>query len=151
MRLRWLLAAAMVTAGCGSSQVPPPSPACLESPAAVLAALDRDPVALADGTTLVQCVQRARSDGELQSVGVAFSRAAERLRSRLRQPNAIGAARQLGHLVGVTRRGAATTNGVLLELVRRIESTAGRALGDAGAQEQRAFDAGLRASEAASG
>lgn len=145
MRLRWVVAAAAV-AGCGASGVPPPSPACLESPDAVLAALEQTPVALPDGTTLSECIDRSRSDGELQSVGVAFSRAAERLRTAMRDaPDEVPPSRRLGYLVGATRKGGSKTNGVLAELVRRIESTAGRALDDVGPEGQRAFAAGEKA------
>jgi len=58
------------------------------------------------------------------------------------------ASRQLGYLVGATRRGGKATNGVLAELVRRIESTAGRGLDDVGPDGLRAFTEGERAGAA---
>lgn len=112
------LALAALAAGCGSEPEPLPA-ACSDGPKAVLAALADAPgaVALADGTLLSECVGRASDDAELQMVGFAFTPVADRLAAR-RSP---GAALQLGFLVGAVRRGASESNGVSLELVRRME------------------------------
>jgi hypothetical protein len=76
-------------------------------------------VRLRDGTRLSECVSRALDQGHLQSVGGVFTLAATDLAARA--PNESAAALQLGYLVGATRRGAATTNGIGLELAHRIE------------------------------
>jgi len=87
----------------------------------VLRALRTAPrdVRLSDGTRLSECVSGASDDAELQQIGFAFTPAADRL-ARTRDERS---AFRLGYLVGAVRRGAATTNGVHLELVRRLEST----------------------------
>lgn len=112
------VALAALLAGCGSEPARLP-PACSDGPEAVLAALEDAPgaVALSDGTLLSECVERASDDAELQMVGFALTPVADRLAAR-RTP---GAALQLGFLVGAVRRGAAGSNGVSLELVRRME------------------------------
>jgi hypothetical protein len=106
--------------GCGNTQHAPAA-TCTESPQAVEAALTHAPgsVRLRDGTRLSQCVSRALDEGQLQSVGAVFTLAATDLAARAR--NESGAALKLGYLVGATRRGAATTNGVGLQLAHRVE------------------------------
>lgn len=117
------LCVAALATGCGSSTTQP-SPACTESAQAVEAALARAPgaVRLRDGTRLSQCVSQAVDQGPLQDVGATFLLAATDLDTRGRTDHV--AALQLGYLVGATRRGASTTNGVALELQRRIEHAA---------------------------
>ena len=116
-----LAAAGAVAAGCGEDR-PPLSPACTEGAGAILRALARapGPVRLADGTRLSDCVTRAYGDGELQSLGFSLTPAADRLAAAPTPRSAL----QLGYLVGAIRRGAARTNGVHVELVRRLEGTA---------------------------
>lgn len=114
--------AAMIgaAAGCGSSVKPLP-PACSDGPSAIVRALASAPgsVRLGDGTPLSDCVARAYDDGEVQQLGFSFTPAADRLAAR----RTAAAALQLGYLVGAVRRGAARTNGVQGELVRRLEAT----------------------------
>ena len=116
------LPAAMVllAAGCGGGPKALP-PACSDGPGAIVRALAAAPgaVRLGDGTPLSECVVRAYGDGEVQQLGFSLTPAADRLAAR-RTP---GAALQLGYLVGAVRRGAARTNGVQGELVRRLEQT----------------------------
>jgi hypothetical protein len=112
---------ALLVAGCGEGRPDPLPPACSDGPDKVLAALRGAPgeVALYDGTRLSTCVERAFDDAEIQQLGYSFTPAADRLAER-----ATGAAAfQLGFLVGAVRRGAAHSNGVHLELVRRLENT----------------------------
>jgi hypothetical protein len=45
----------------------------------------------------------------------------------------------------VTQKGAARTNGVMAELVRRIEIVAGRTIDDASPEARRAIEAGMAA------
>ena len=111
--------------GCGGSDSSDGVPvACVESSAAIERALAAAPdeVTLGDGTRLSQCVAQASSDADLQTFGGLATAVAERLEQRAAADTA--AALQLGYLVGATRRGARTTNGVMLELVRRIERSA---------------------------
>lgn len=120
--------AACATAGCG----PGPTPladGCTGDGRSVDRALVAAPrrVALPDGTALSRCIADGTDDAEMQEVGITFHRTAERLYDRLDRGDR-GAAVELGYLVGATRRGAARTNGVMAELVRRIELVAGRAL-----------------------
>jgi hypothetical protein len=113
------LALAALVAGGGSEpeQLPP---ACGAGPDEVTAARAKAPgaVALTDGTLLSDCVAKATDDADLQMVGLALTPAADRLATRGDERSAL----RLGFLVGAVRRGASTSNGVSLELVRRMES-----------------------------
>jgi hypothetical protein len=130
------VAALLVAAGCGEEDTAL-APACTDGADAVVAALERapQPVRLADGTRLSECVDRARTDIELQSLGTVLTAAAERLADERR-------AVALGYLVGAARRGARHNSGVSIELVRRLEN-AGTRLGD-----DPALQRGLNAGEA---
>ncbi len=114
--------ALLLLAGCGSGRDPLPS-ACLVSGTELGRALDPapNPVALRDGTRLSACLERASSDGELQSLGVALTTVAGRLQRQA--PRDPAAAARLGYLIGAVRRGAAESNGVSIELGRRLERT----------------------------
>lgn len=126
-KLTPLLALALI--GCSADGHPTPSPACSDTPASIEQALRSAParVSLADGTTLSACVERARDDAQLQDIGSALSTAADELASRAGTRGNAAAAVQLGYLVGAARRGAARTNGVAAELVRRLEQAASSA------------------------
>ena len=119
--------AAAALAACGSPAPTPVSDSCTSSTTTIVTALRTAPrdVALPDGTRLSDCIRNALDEGELQDVGLTFSQAAERLRTR-----ALGgdhaAALQLGYLVGAVRSGAKRTQGVMAELQRRIELVGGR-------------------------
>jgi hypothetical protein len=124
-RLVIVLAAAVAAAGCGAAEPPPMAASCTGEPQTIVRALGAAPgeVTLSDGARLSACVDSARSDADLQNVGVAFSRAAEDLEG----PALLGderAALQLGYLVGAARKGAARSSGVGAELVRRLERSA---------------------------
>ena len=140
-----LLIAALATLGCGRDESPPP-PGCDDADQG-LAALRKAPGAarLDNGTALSTCVRQAFSDADLQSIGIAFTAMADSLARRAATSDA--AALQMGYLVGATRRGAAHTNGVQAELVRRIEQAT--LLDDtAPAARRAAFDRGLAAGRA---
>jgi hypothetical protein len=123
----WLAGALMLAefaTGCNSQAKLPAS--CVASGAAgVLRALKDAPghVALADGTLLSTCVERATGDADLQNVGAVLTDAADRLTREL--PASDAAALQLGYLAGAVARGAAQTPGVQAELARRVESAIG--------------------------
>jgi hypothetical protein len=80
-------------------------------------------------------VERGSSNAELQSLGVVFTNAAERLVDS-------GDALALGYLVGAARRGAEHTSGIQVELVRRLESAGRRA------RDEQALQRGERAGQA---
>ena len=133
-------AVALVAAGCGGAGGESLPLGCQEGPGAVVTALRAapEPVTLSDGTPLSACVSGATgSDADLQSIGLTFSTAAERL-------VADGDALALGYLVGATRRGSDATAGIALELVRRLESSARQVTG----ADRSALREGLRAGEA---
>lgn len=135
---------ALALASCGDS-TPQLDGACTESPAAIERALRRAPrpVALTTGTRLSQCVSAARSDGELQTLGLTLTRTADALARRAEEGDQ-QAALALGYLVGAARRGAADTGGIHAELQRRLER-AGAFLDEAGAAIAAALDRGVRA------
>jgi hypothetical protein len=122
----WAAAAvvAAVAAGCGGNGDPPPA-ACSAGARAVLGALQRAPdnVALEDGTLISTCVERSLDTGEMQTLGFTYVAVANSELKRMADSNA--AALRLGFLVGAVRRGAKRTNGVQLELVRRLDQVAG--------------------------
>jgi predicted small lipoprotein YifL len=112
---------AVLLAGCGQSKPDPLPPACSNGPDEIVRALRDAPdhVALSDGTSLSDCVRQAFDDAEVQLLGYSFTPAADTLAGRA----TADAAFQLGYLLGAVRKGAGETNGVHLELVRRIEGT----------------------------
>jgi hypothetical protein len=147
MRARWLSLACIAASAtaCGSNDAPIP-PACASGSSAIERALRAAPghVALSDGTLLSECVERATSDADLQTFGELATTVAEQLEARSsREPHA---ALELGYLVGATRRGAATTNGIHLELARRLERSGAEV---SGAEAQAQLLRGLRAGERA--
>ena len=138
-----LAGVALAAPGCSGPGPSPIAAACTASAEGVLAALAAAPgaVVLEDGSPLSRCIADGTDDGELQTVGITFSQAAERLRVTAETDPV--AALQLGYLAGVTRKGAARTNGVMAELVRRIEIVAGRTVDDATPEARRALERGL--------
>jgi hypothetical protein len=119
-----LVALALGAAGCRTAEPKLPA-SCRDRPERLAAALRAAPapVRLADGTRLSTCLRRARSDAELQDVGTTFTQVADGLATRVGRSDA--AALQLGYLIAAARRGAQRTNGVGLELQRRLEQTVG--------------------------
>lgn len=114
--------AALAAAGCGEEATLPS--ACSQATAdEVLQLLAAAPerAALPDGTLLSQCVDRAEDDGALQTLGLTFVAAADRLAAQLgRDPDA---AFRLGFLIGAAERGAGPTGGLQGELVHRLQQT----------------------------
>ncbi len=115
------LAAAVLLAGCGKREPEPVPTSCVGEGSVLLTALARAPraVALPDGTRLSRCVSTARSDGDLQSLGISLGRVADALRARAATD--AGAALQLGYLAGAVRAGARrASNGIADQLARRM-------------------------------
>jgi hypothetical protein len=119
-----LVLAVLGMAACSTSQPKLPA-SCRDEPDRIAAALRvaPAPVRLPDGTRLSTCLQRARSDAELQDVGITFTHVADALAARVAGSDT--AALQLGYLIAAAGRGAARTNGVGVELQRRLEQTVG--------------------------
>jgi hypothetical protein len=138
---------AVAVSGCTSDK-PPVSDSCTASTDAIEQALGRAParVTLRDGTPLSACIHDAENDADLQSVGIVFSQAAERLRVRA-QAGDLRAAAGVGYVAGAVRRGAHGTMGVAAELQRRVELVAGRLEDDAPPRVDAAVERGLRAGE----
>jgi hypothetical protein len=114
--------AAVLLAGCGGDPKPPV--ACQSGARIVLGALRGAPGHVAvDGTLISTCVKRSLGTGEMQTLGFTYVAAANSLLKLIPRSNA--AALQLGFLVGAVRRGANKTNGIQLELQRRLEQVAG--------------------------
>lgn len=115
---------AVLVAGCGEEPETVPT-ACFDGAATVLSALRQAPdgVALPDGTRLSSCVDSARTEGDLQSLGIVFVRAADALRADA--GSRPGAALQLGYLAGAVRAGARRSSGsIAAQLARRVEQVA---------------------------
>jgi hypothetical protein len=115
--------ALLACGGCGGRT--PPAQACIEAqPPDVLQALTHAPrdVALADGTSLSQCVRRTIDDSRLQALGATLTTAADELGQRMRSSDA--AAFQLGFLIGAIDRGASQAAGLQEELANRIAGSA---------------------------
>jgi hypothetical protein len=119
-----VLAGGLVVFGCGNDDRPMPQ-SCVEGAGPITNALVRapGPVRLVDGTPLSTCVERARSNADLQNLGAVLTEVADALAGRA--PESDRAALELGYLVGAARRGAARTSGIHEELVRRLEQAAG--------------------------
>jgi hypothetical protein len=134
------VAAALAAAGCGKDDRPLP-PACTQGAGAIAIALREAPhaVRLSDGTRLSTCVERARSDADIQNLGSLYTTVADALATRAHGSDR--AALELGYLVGATRRGAAHTNGIHLELQRRLEQAIG--VGGPPAPRRAAYGRGL--------
>jgi hypothetical protein len=111
------LTAISVLVGCGQESARMPA-VCTQRAETFVAALQRAPgaVALPGGTRISTCVERAVGPAQSQNLGFVLVTAAEReVRDAVR----------LGFLVGAVHRGASKTNGVMLELERRLKQVAG--------------------------
>jgi hypothetical protein len=115
---------ALVLAGCATVGDDPVPAACLGAPGTFVRALQRAPgaVRLAGGTRLSTCVSRARSDGDLQALGLSLTAAADTLRARVAADPA--AAAGLGYLDAAVRAGVASNRGLATQLGRRIQHAA---------------------------
>ncbi|WP_205696368.1 hypothetical protein [Conexibacter sp. SYSU D00693] len=149
-RLALPLAAAALAGGlatgCGEELPRMPFSCTQQQPELYTPALRAAPgdVRLGDGTAISTCVTRARSDADLQALGLLLSGVAEDLAIRARDARDPVAATRLGFLAGAVRRGASRTNGIQENLARRIEGTAIKLEG-APARVQTALVDGTRA------
>lgn len=124
--MRWRVAIGLfvgvaVLAGCGGNDDSTPV-ACLEGTGAYLSALDAAPgeVRLGGETPLSECLVQSQQAGELATVGEAMIEAATRLNAEARAAPGGEANLQLGYLLGAAERGAAETEGIHADLLRRL-------------------------------
>jgi hypothetical protein len=135
---------ALLLAGCATQDDEPMPLACQAAPATVVTALERAPAAvrLADGTRLSTCVSRARSDGDLQLLGLTLTAAADLLRGRLASDPA--AAAGLGYLTAAVHAGVAANQGLATTLGRKVDGATALPA-DAPPAARAALASGLRA------
>jgi hypothetical protein len=135
----------LLLASCAKEREPV-AQACFGEPAAVLSTLRQGPpVVLEDGTRLSSCVSGARTDGDLQSLGLLFVRVADLLRAQAASD--LEAAFAMGYLAGAVMRGARSSSGsIAAQLARRVHQVATLEAG-AGADALSALARGRRAGE----
>jgi hypothetical protein len=120
-----VLALAVVAAGCGQPNDTTPV-ACLEGEGAYLKALDAAPgEAKLRGETLIsECLAENQQAGDLATVGTALVGVATKLNTEARAKPGGDANLQLGYLLGAAERGASQTDGIHVELIRRLTTAA---------------------------
>lgn len=128
MRTRIAIALAALTwvlAGCGSTDSSTPV-ACLEGSGAYLRALNDAPreVVLDGETPISDCLAENQKAGDLAAVGTAMLAAATKLNAEARAEPGGDANLRLGYLLGAAQRGAASTDGIHAELIRRLAAAA---------------------------
>lgn len=118
-----LALAALLTAGCSSSEDEETPSVCLAEPAEYRAALQSAPedVRLEDGTPISDCLVPEQSGGELAGVGEPMIEAATALNAEASEDPSGVATVQLGYLVGAVERGS---EGIHADLVRRLNTAA---------------------------
>lgn len=115
------LCLALVVCGCDSQDDSTPV-ACLEGASAYERALQAAPneVRLAGESPISDCLASNQQAGDLARVGEAMVEAATALNAEARENPDSGAAVQLGYLLGAAQRGAARSEGIHSDLVRRL-------------------------------
>ena len=111
-----LMLAAIAITGCDGTSNDTPV-ACLEGSSFYLGK-DRGDVRISD------CLAENQQAGDLATVGTAMLSAATRLNAEARAEPGGAANVQLGYLLGAAQRGAARTEGIHAELIRRLAAAA---------------------------
>lgn len=124
MRFAALLAPAalaLAALGCGNQGDSTPV-ACLEGTSVYEEALRKAPaeVRLAGETPISDCLASNQQAGDLAGVGEALVEVATKLNAQARENPGTDAALQLGYLVGAAQRGAADSEGIHADLLRRL-------------------------------
>ena len=116
-----LALAVLSLAACGKQDDSTPV-ACLEGQDIYLAALSKAPgaVRLAGETPISKCLVENQSGGDLATVGEALVETATVLNGEARAEPEGSAPLRLGYLIGAAERGAAETEGIHSDLVRRL-------------------------------
>jgi hypothetical protein len=148
---------ALALGACGQDAPPMPSTCTQTDVAGYERALTAAPhaVALPGGTKISTCLNRVRTDADLQTLGAIVHAVAEHLVTQASAEDgadgtgsakAVAAARRYGFLTAAVSSGAGHSNGIAAELARRVE-TAGISLrdDDVPAAVARALDEGLAA------
>jgi hypothetical protein len=139
---------ALAAAGCGSQDDSTPV-ACLDGPGAYIGALGDAPGAaeLSGEVPISDCLAGNQQAGDLATVGAALVEAATTLNAEARDEPGGAANLQLGYLLGAAQRGAASSEGIHSDLIRRLTVAAryspqGPLPPDFLATYRRGFDAG---------
>lgn len=116
------LGATLAVAGCGEGRDTETPVACLEGAQAYERALSNAPgaVALGGETPISDCLTEAQSGGDLAAVGEAMVETATALNAEARRDPGGQATLELGYLIGAAERGAAETEGIHADLIRRL-------------------------------
>jgi len=119
------VATCLAVAGCGEPDDSTPV-ACLEGTGTYVKALGDAPAAVKlHGETLISdCLAENQQAGDLATVGTALVAAATELNAEARAKPGSSANLQLGYLLGAAERGAESTNGIHVELIRRLSAAA---------------------------
>lgn len=141
--------AAAVLSACGDDDPPPVPLACTSGAATVIQAVAGAPGAVQldeGGTRISDCLRRARSQAELQDVGVTLTTAGEELEA-LALAGDEAAGLRLGYLAGAAREAVGTSidGGPSEELVYRLEQSAGAVTTTAGGAVAQAVERGRAA------
>jgi hypothetical protein len=112
---------ALLAGGCGKQDNSTPV-ACLKGANAYVRALESAPgkVRLDGETPISDCLAENQEAGDLASVGEALVEAATRLNAEARAQPGGDANIELGYLLGAVERGAAETEGIHTDLLRRL-------------------------------
>lgn len=117
-----LFCASLALTGCGPDDDEQAPAACRQGADEVLAALESAPGEVRlDGTPISDCLVKGSSPADVQEIGATLLAAAQALSDEVRSDPPGGAALRLGYLIGAVKRGAAGTQGIHHELVRRLE------------------------------
>lgn len=120
-----LIALAVGALGCGKPDDSTPV-ACLEGSETYLQGLKAAPgeVRLDGETPISDCLVENQKGGELATVGTAMVNAATQLNAEARAEPGGEANLQLGYLLGAAEHGAEETEGIHVELIRRLSAAA---------------------------
>jgi hypothetical protein len=124
-RIAIAVSALAILGGCGSTDSSTPV-ACLEGIAPYLVALKSAPgaVELEGETPISECLVENQTGGDLAAVGTAMVAAATKLNAEARAEPGGAANVELGYLLGAAQRGADRTDGIHVELIRRLTAAA---------------------------
>ena len=81
-------------------------------------------VKLGGGTLISECLAENQKAGDLATVGTALVGVATKLNAEARAEPGGDANLRLGYLLGAAERGASQTDGIHVELIRRLTSAA---------------------------